>query len=95
MQWHKMRVEEDQIPSIKETFDSLFLAAGCPRGAAIFLCADCRHGGSVELYFSPEAYSIANILVIRHRGTPCDKPEPIFSFLAGYGYFNVIRAVAD
>jgi hypothetical protein len=82
MQWHKIRVDYHQILDIQIIFDGLFVAAGSPPNAAL-LVRNHWHRAMAEIYFSPEAYSIANFLVFKYSGAPCEPPDQAVTFLVG------------
>ncbi len=53
-------------------FQQAFIAAGAPRGMAMFAIVD---GDQRSVYFSPESLHHVQDLVDDHDGEPCDAPD--------------------
>ena len=58
---------------LQDAFESLFLAAKGPRGAAMFANRDMVRGD--WFFFSPGAMVIARALVLSHGGIECASPR--------------------
>lgn len=74
--WRKVSVDTGELEEwsrIHTQFEQLFVAAGAPSDAGMFIRTEpgMPH---VELLFSPGAYRIARSLVEANRGVPCEKP---------------------
>ena len=53
-------------------FQQAFIAAGAPRGMAMFAIVE---GDQRSVYFSPESLRHVQELVEHHEGEPCDVPD--------------------
>ena len=78
MTWFKIVMSNEDIVSgqhmkIQNAFESLFLAAGAPKGAAMFANRDMARGD--WFFFSPGAMSIAGALVLSYGGIECTSPR--------------------
>jgi hypothetical protein len=60
------------VGRLEEAFEALFLAAGSPRGAALFTII--RDDGGEDLYFTPSASALARKLLKANGGQPSDPP---------------------
>ena len=58
---------------LQDAFESLFLVAGAPRGAAMFANRDMARGD--WFCFSPGAMAIARALVLSNGGIECTSPR--------------------
>src|SRR5690625_6721764 len=66
------RVLDGPSPRLSRGFQQAFLAAGAPRGMAMFAIVD---GDQRSVYFSPESLHHVQDLVDDHDGEPCDAPD--------------------
>jgi hypothetical protein len=78
MSWYKIPLSADQIANnlesqIQDDFQKLFFAAHGPKDMALF--ASQLSIREPALYVSPGSLPIAEGLVRKHGGVPCEKPE--------------------
>lgn len=88
MAWYEIDFAVDEhLPEIAgrltDEFDALFLAAGCPKGMALFVtrASDER----VAFYMSPAAAHYAHDLIEQFAGRACQPPRaPLVELVDGY-----------
>ena len=78
MSWHKINLTWEQqasnyIEIIQDQYDKLWMSAGAPKGAAIFVSNS--PGDPATIYFSPGESKIGKIILIMCKGTPCTQPQ--------------------
>ena len=79
--WWKIEIESgDTVDDIQAEFSRLFESAGSPAGAALF----CDHVllPRTSLLFTPEAITVAKMLLMDYGGAECEEPSEGI-FLAG------------
>jgi len=75
--WFVIALSQEQVNGghlarIVETFTDLFLAAGSPRGAAMFGAS--HDDGRSDLYLNPSAAVLARDLIPANGARPCAPP---------------------
>lgn len=89
-QWHSVRLEAPQLVEREHErmtllFNCVFMAAGRPRGANLWMTSTDSKGGA-NVYLSPQATPLLNELVRRYEADACDPPSSMATLIAGDGY---------
>lgn len=86
MSWYKVKMSVDDVTSnkhaqLQEAFEACFYATLSPRDAALFHSTSIHQ--DLTLYFSPGAVRVAQSLIARYGGIPCEAPPASTGLLVG------------
>ena len=79
MLWHKLTLNRDQLEAgekgrVVDAFRQSHSGAGSPRDAALMENILADETGAIDTHFSPAAAAIAQRIIDRFAGIPCNPP---------------------
>jgi len=79
MSWYKIEFTDPQLidgkhNEIREKFDRVWFANGCPEGFCIF-SSEQKGDIATTYYFSPDSVELMMKVIIEYNGEECPKPD--------------------
>ena len=89
MSWFKVlltqgQLETEELQSLQERFQKLWLASGSPKEMALFSEAWPTSAGRPSVYFSAGCLPVAESLIAYYSGTSCERPRKDIVLLVGH-----------
>jgi hypothetical protein len=73
MTWYKILAPDDELERIIQIYCDRYFQAGHPEQASLFT-SDSFTNGLYSIFFPPAALPLAQDIIARYSGTPCDPP---------------------